>query len=89
MKGISLEIPNEVLSAVRIPRAQLESELRRRLAAALFAEGVLGGFTACKLAGLGKAEFQYWLGEHGIEQPLDVPDYESDCNQLDEWLRTA
>jgi hypothetical protein len=89
MKGISLEIPGEVLGAVRIPRAQLEIELRRRLAAALFADGVLGGFAACKLAGMGKAEFQYWLGEHGIEQPLDIPDYETDCNQLEEWLRTA
>jgi predicted HTH domain antitoxin len=89
MKGISLEIPGEVLSAVRIPRAQLESELRRRLAAALFADGVLGGFAACKLAGMGKAEFQHWLGEHGIEQPLDVSDYESDCNHLEEWLRNA
>jgi hypothetical protein len=55
----------------------------------LFADGVLGGFAACKLAGMGKAEFQYWLGEHGIEQPLDIPDYETDCNQLEEWLRTA
>jgi hypothetical protein len=89
MKGISLEIPGEVLSSVRIPRSQLESELRRRLAAALFTDGVLGGFAACKLAGLGKVEFQYWLGEHGIEQPLDVPDYESDCNHLEEWLRNA
>lgn len=86
MKGMLLEIPEEVLASARIPRPQLESELRRRLAAALFADGVIGGAAACKLAGLGKAEFQHWLGEHGIAQPLDGSDFEIERRNLEEWL---
>lgn len=86
MKGMLLEIPEEVLASARIPRPQLESELRRRLAAALFADGVIGGAAACKLAGLGKAEFQHWLGEHGIAQPLDGSDFETERRNLEEWL---
>lgn len=89
MKGMRLEIPEEVLASAKIPRAQMESELRRRLAAALYTEAVIGGAAACKLAGLGKAEFQRWLGEHGITQPLDGSDYEIERDNLEEWINRA
>ena len=85
MKGIVLEIPPEVVAAAKIPRSQLEAELRRRLAAALFSDGVIGGGAACKLAGLDKAEFQHWLGEHGINQPLAFSDYQSERENLEQW----
>jgi hypothetical protein len=46
MKNMLLEIPEEIFSTAKIPRHQLESELRRRLAAALYADGVIGGVIA-------------------------------------------
>jgi len=82
-----LEIPEEVFSSAKIPRQQLESELRRRLAAALYTDGVIGGGSACKLAEMGKSEFQYWLGEHGMRQPLDLTDYQSERKNLEQWLK--
>ena len=87
MKAMLLEIPAEVVASAKLPRAQLEAELRRRLAAALFADGVIGGAAACKLAQLDKAEFQHWLGEHGISQPLDSSDYQSERENLEQWLK--
>ena len=84
-----LEIPEEVLASAKIPRPQLEIELRRRLAAALYADGVIGGSGACKLAGLDKAEFQHWLGEHGVVQPLDGLDYQDERHNIEQWLTTA
>ena len=89
MKGMMLDIPEEVLASAKIPRAQLESELRRRLAAALYTEAVIGGAAACKLAGLGKAEFQHWLGEHGIAQPIKGSDYQIERDNLEEWIKNA
>jgi predicted HTH domain antitoxin len=89
MSGLLLEIPEEVLASAKIPRARLEAELRRRLAGALFTDGVIGGAAACKLAGLEKAEFQYWLGEHGIAQPLDANDHQLERANLEEWLKNA
>ena len=89
MKSMLLEIPEEVLASAKIPRAQLETELRCRLAGTLFADGVIGGAAACKLAKLEKAEFQYWLGEHGINQPLDPADYQLERQNLEEWLKNA
>jgi hypothetical protein len=84
-----LEIPEEVVASARIPRPQLEIELRRRLAAVLFADGVIGGSAACKLAGLEKAEFQYWLGEHGVVQPLEGLDYQIERHNIEQWLTHA
>ena len=89
MKGMMLEMAEEVLSSAKIPRAQMESELRRRLAATLYAEAVIGGAAACKLAGLGKAEFQHWLGEHGIAQPLASADFEVERDNLEKWIKNA
>ncbi len=77
------------MASAKIPRAQMESELRRRLAAAMYTEAVIGGAAACKLAGLGKAEFQHWLGEHGVTQPLDVSDYEIERDNLEAWIKSA
>ena len=87
MKDLVLTLPGDALASARIPPAELERELRRRLAAALFRDGIVGGAAACRLAGLEKAEFQYWLGEHGITQPLTVQDYERECENLGSWLK--
>ncbi len=89
MKGMLLEIPEEVLASAKIPRPQLEAELLRRLAAALYADGVIGGSAACKLAGLEKAEFQHWLGEHRVAQPLDSSDFQTERSNLEVWLANA
>lgn len=86
MERLVLEIPDEVAAAARIPRSQLRGELLRRLAGALYTDGVIGGAAACKLAGMGKAEFQYWLGEHGIAQPLDETDLEEEREHLTRWM---
>ncbi len=87
MNSILLEIPEDVLAGAKIPRLQMESELRRRLAAALFTDGVIGGAAACKLAGMDKAGFQHWLGDHGINQPLDFSDYQAERENLEGWLK--
>jgi len=89
MKPLLLEIPDEVLAAAKIPRPQMRAELLRRLAAALYGDGVIGGAAACRLAGLEKAEFQYWLGEHGLAQPLDASDFQLERRNLAEWLGNA
>lgn len=85
MENTLLSLPGESLVGVRIPPRELHDELRRRLAAALYSDGILAGAPACKMAGMGKAEFQHMLGERGIRQPLDESDYEQDLNHLAAW----
>lgn len=86
MKDVTLTLPGEALEGARIPPAELERELLRRLAAALYRDGIIGGAGACRLAGMAKAEFQHWLGEHGVSQPLSEGDYEVERDQLGSWL---
>lgn len=85
MQAMTLTLPAESLIGVRIPPRDLEQELRRRLAAALFSDGILSGASACRMAGMGKAEFQHMLGERGITQPLAVEDMEQDLENLAAW----
>ena len=85
MAPLTLTLPAESLVGVRIPPRDLHNELRRRLAAALYADGILSGASACRMASMGKAEFQYLLGERGIAQPLDEADYEQDLANLAAW----
>jgi predicted HTH domain antitoxin len=87
MNDLVLTLPGDALANARIPPAEMERELLRRLAAALFSDGIIGGAAACRLAGIGKAEFQHWLGERGIPQPLGVSEYEEEREELGEWLK--
>jgi predicted HTH domain antitoxin len=85
MQAMTLTLPAESLIGVRIPPRDLEQELRRRLAAALFSDGILSGVAACRMADMGKAEFQHMLGERGIPQPLTEPDLAQDLSNLATW----
>lgn len=87
MDDMILTLPGDALANARIPPAEMERELRRRLAAALFSDGIVGGAAACRLAGMDKAEFQHWLGEHGITQPLVAADYRQERENLAIWLK--
>jgi predicted HTH domain antitoxin len=89
MNDLVLTLPGEALAHARIPPADMERELLRRLAAALFSDGILGGAAACRLAGMGKAEFQHWLGERGISQPLGTGDYGQERGNLSAWLKNG
>lgn len=85
MPDMTLILPADSLIGVRIPPRELHHELLRRLAASLFSDGILSGASACRMAGMGKAEFQHMLGERGIAQPLDEPDFDQDMSNLAAW----
>lgn len=85
MQDLTLTLPADSLVGVRIPPRELQQELRRRLATALFSDGILSGAAACRMAGMEKAEFQFMLGERGITQPLDAPDFAEDLSNLATW----
>jgi predicted HTH domain antitoxin len=85
MQALTLTLPPESLVGVRIPPRELRQELLRRLATALFSDGILPGAAACRMAGMEKAEFQHLLGERGVAQPLDFADFEQDLTNFDAW----
>ncbi len=85
MNDVVITLPGDSLAGVKIPRGRMEEELRRRLAMALFSDGILSGAAACRMAGVDKAEFQFLLGERGITQPLDESDIVQDSVGIAAW----
>ena len=85
MHDLVLTLPGSSLVGAKIPRQRLAQELRLRLAMALFSDGVLSGASACEMAGVNKAEFQFMLGERGICQPLMESDVDQDAANLALW----
>lgn len=85
MNDVVITVPGAVLAGAKLPRRGLEAELRRRLAMALFSDGVISGAAACHMAGVEKAEFQFLMGERGIAQPLDESDLAQDAAGIAAW----
>ncbi|MDB6139907.1 MAG: hypothetical protein JWO94_2979 [Verrucomicrobiaceae bacterium] len=85
MQAVTLTLPANSLYGAKLPPRELESELLKRLAAALFSDGIVSGAAACRMAAMSKVEFQYMLGERGVKQPLEVPDYEQDMVNIQAW----
>ena len=66
MKKLMLEVPTEVLEAVKLPPAEVEREFRQELALALYKRGVLSLGKARLLAQMSRWEFEELLGQRGI-----------------------
>ena len=75
---LTLEIPAEVLEAVRLPPGEVERELRRELALALYQRGVLSLGKARLLAHMTRWEFEELLGQRGIPRHYADLDLEED-----------
>ena len=85
MNDLLISIPGEALAGVKIARQDLDAELKKHLALQLYRTGLVNGAAACRIAGVGKAEFQYLLGEAGICQQYDIEDYHQDMENLRAW----
>lgn len=64
--SLTLEIPDTVEHALRLPHADLQKELTLELALALYARGVLPLGKAGELATMGKLEFGLQVGRRKI-----------------------
>ena len=78
--GISLEIPADVLRAVRLPPREVEQEFRKELALALYQRGVLPLGKARLLARMTRWEFEELLGQRKILRHYTDMDLEEDID---------
>jgi len=78
MKKLTLEIPGEVLEAMKLPTGEVEKELRKELALALYRRGVLSLGKARALAQMTRWEFEELLGQRGIPRHYTEADLEED-----------
>ena len=52
MPKLLLEIPKDIVDALRLPPGEVEGELRKELALALYQRGALSSGKACALVGM-------------------------------------
>ena len=61
-----ITIPDDILENIRLPKEDIEKELKKGLALFLYERGLASMGTARKVAGLSKWEFIESLAERGI-----------------------
>lgn len=83
MSKMILEIPAELVEALRVPPEEHEARLRQELAVRLYQKGLLSFGKARELAGMNKWEFHLLLGEEGIVRRYDVEELEEDLKTLE------
>ena len=75
--ALTLTIPDDVLVTIKLPKARVETELRKEVAFALYERGLTSMGVARRFANLTKWEFIEGLAERGIERHY----YEADADE--------
>ena len=78
MEKFMLEIPGDVVEAVKLPPGELEKELGKELALALYARRVLSLGKARALARMTRWDFEELLGQRGITRHYTQTDLDED-----------
>ncbi len=66
MSDITIMVPFDVVSALRLPPDTIQTELQQELALALYQRGILSSGKACALAGVNRWEWEELLGARKI-----------------------
>lgn len=78
MAILKLEIPSEVLDAVKLPPGEVEGELRKELALALYRRGVLSLGKARLLAQMSRWQFEQLLADRRVPRHYSEADLGED-----------
>jgi predicted HTH domain antitoxin len=75
---VIVEIPDEAVQAMRLPACEVQAELKKELAVALYARGALSLGKSVEMAGVTRQEFEAILARRRIERPYDLAEVEHD-----------
>lgn len=78
MGALRLEIPEEVLRSLKLPPGEVETELRKELALALYRRGVLSLGKARQLVGMTRWQFEELLGQRRLARHYTERDLADD-----------
>jgi len=84
MPQLNLEIPEELIQSLKLPRDEVPARLKRELALRLYEKGLLSFGKARELAGMTRWEFSRLLGEEGIPRHYDFEEFDRDMRTLEE-----
>jgi predicted HTH domain antitoxin len=78
--SVTLEIPAEIASSVRVPPQERQSRLMLELAVALYSQNLLPSGKACALAGLTRLEWEELLGQRKVLRHYSDADLAEDLS---------
>jgi predicted HTH domain antitoxin len=78
MGARTLKIPEDVINALRVPPDDVEAELYKELALALYQRGILTSGKASALCSLTRARFEELLGARKIKRHYGEEELEED-----------
>jgi len=78
--SLAIEIPDQVLLALRIPASRQAEELKKELALHLYQEGLLPLGPARRLAGMTSLDFHFLLGQRHIPRHYSEEDLKQDVD---------
>lgn len=78
MGARTLKIPEEIINALRVPPDDVEAELYKELALALYQRGMLSSGKATALSGLTRQQFEDLLGQRKIKRHYGESELEED-----------
>ena len=76
--AIVLTIPDEILETPKLPKKQIEEELKKELAFLLYERGLASLGIARRLTGMSKWEFIEGLAKRKIPRHYDEKEFEED-----------
>ncbi len=84
MPKIGVELPEDLVDAIKLPFQEVPMRLRKELAVRLYEKRLLGFGKARQLAEMSKWEFQRLLGDERILRSYDSEELEKDIESLQE-----
>jgi len=83
MTQIVIDVPRDVLDAVKLPSPEIDKALRQELALALYERGALALGKARLLAGMTRWEFEDLMGQRRIVRHYTAADLAEDIRYAD------
>jgi predicted HTH domain antitoxin len=80
---LTIELPEEIAQAMRLPADEIPGRIKQELAIRLYAKGVLSFGKARELAGLSRWAFHDLLGDEGIERRYGPRELAEDLETLE------
>ena len=85
METVSIEIPEDILFDLKIPKNRWDAEWKKELALQLYRERLLSFGNARRLAGMNKIDFHFLLGQRQIPRHYYLDDYRKDLETVEKW----
>lgn len=80
---ITIDIPDSIVQAIRLPEKRIEKDIRIELSLSLYEQEILSFGKARELANLGKYEFGKLLGERQIVRHYGEEELKQDLEYAD------